>query len=149
MIFTTGSFTIATAYNYLGTVSSSEPSFRRGGYTSEATNQGWQFGAGGTNRATLTLFRNNGSSNYLLEAGISRQVVQFGTSDGTTKRIYNDALQAVSSTSGNLLPVEHLTADVNINFGGTSASIACAWNRVLSTNEIAMYAADPYCLLSY
>lgn len=149
MSFTTGSFTIATAYNILGTVSAAQPSLRRGSYSSEGNNQGYEFGAGGTNRALFVIFRNNGSSNYMLDTtNFSRQVVQFGTSDGTTKRIYNGALQATSSTSGNLLPVDS-TADVNINFGGTSASIACAWNRVLSTNEIAMYAADPYCLLSY
>lgn len=149
MSFTTGGHTLAVAFNFLGTVSSNEPALRRGSYNSEGSNTGYEFGGSATNRAKYTMFRNNGSSNYVFQSStIPRNGVLVATTDGTTKRLYENGLQTTSSTSGNLLPVDS-TADVNINFGGTSASIACAWSRVLSTNEIAMFTADPYCVLSY
>lgn len=151
MTFTTGSFTVAAATNFLGTPPGGENIFRRSSYTSETTNAGWnlQFTVAPGSSTGLQIFRNNGSASYSFQvAGLARHGTTVGTSDGVTKKIFSNGLEIGSSTTGNLLPIDANTA-VQMNFGSTSTSIACAWNRVLSTNEIAMITADPYCMLSY
>jgi len=150
MSFTTGSHTLAVATNALGTITSSSLAFRRSAYVSETSNTGWGMGGTGTDSTLYEIFRDNSLSNYNFTAtDFPRHSVIVTSSDGTTKSIYHNALQAASSTSGNLLPIDSV-ANVNINFSSTqSAAIACAWNRVLSTNEIAMFVADPFCMLSY
>lgn len=151
MTFTAGSFTLAIANNYIGTPAGGENTFRRSSYTSEATNAGWnmQANVSGTAVTRVQLSRNNGAANYDFTSGtLPRHGTTVFTTDGVTKKIFTDGLETASSTTGNLLPLDANTT-VQMNFGNTSVSIACAWNRVLSTNEIAMFHADPYCMLSY
>lgn len=151
MTFTTGSFTVAAATNFLGTPTGGENIFRRSNYTSESSNAGWnlQFNVSGGATTNLEIFRNNSSASYTFQAsGLARHGTSVSTSDGVTKKIFSNGLEIGSSTTGNLNPLDANTT-VQMNFGATSASIACAWNRVLSTNEIAMFHADPYCMLSY
>lgn len=149
MSFTTGAHTIGMAYNFVGSASFGQQVIRRASYTSETVNSGWEHGVQTGTLSMNVMFRNNGSLNYLFTSStFLRHVVQFSTTNGTTKQIYGNALQLASSTSGNLLPVDS-TTDLDMNFSSTSASVVCAWSRVLSTNEIAMFTADPYCILSY
>lgn len=147
MEFTTGSFTIAIAQSVNNTAN--HTAFKRGTYTSETVNSGFQLYQHSTPASRFVIFANNGGTSYIQDA--QRRVYHgtiTGTGDGTTKRIYCDSRQEDSSTTGNQRPIT-TTGSVAINDGDTSTSLACAWNRVLSTNEIAMFTADPYCMLSY
>lgn len=145
MEFSSGSHTNAVAYNYFGAPSGAQKFFRRSTYVSESSNSGWELNGNTGPVTNYTLFRND--SNYVFSASaFVYDGVAVGISDGTTKRIYINSQQITSSTTGNLLPVA-TTADVNMSFGG-SATIACSWDRVLTSNEIAMFVADPFCMLN-
>lgn len=146
-----GAHTIGIAASFLGTPSSTIAAFDRSNYSSEASNAGWALNYINTSRIRYNVFNNNGAANYALDTtAMSNHGTVVGTSDGSTRRsIYIDGLRSNTTTSGNFVP-NNSTDNLAMNAGGgTAVTVACIWGRQLSDNEIAMFAADPFCMLSY
>lgn len=150
--FLSGAFTVAQAYTNKDFTNSYTRCFTRFTYTSETANDGWELRHGQSGFPQTCMFRNNGSSAYLLQGATTLDHgILILTSTGASRSLYVNALVSSTSTTGNLNPVA-TTANTSVNWSGTGklpGSIACAWDRVLSAGEIAMFVADPFCMLSY
>lgn len=149
---------------YIGTVNSDTTDFAnvfmRYNYASETSNQGWGFqkvpttyAVDGTPRISFLIANNN--SNYPLQdtslALAARQVNHYvGVRDVTTRRLYRDGVQRVTST--NITLANNTTTGVVM--GGNNATnnfyilLGGVWNRALSAGEVASLYADPLQVLT-
>jgi hypothetical protein len=153
LAFTSGPFTVAIAARLLST-SSFFTTFSRGNYVSETNNQGWytQFRSSSSIGTSMLSFRNNGSSQYMLATNVSEPTdnyVQVTRSNGVNLRelfVIRNTQTNFVSTANNANPIAS-TATTFVGTNDNVVSIALGWSRSLSDNEIALFNADPFCML--
>ncbi len=154
LAFLSGPFTVAVAARLLN-VDATQVSFGRSAYVSETNNQGWALqrraSSSGTRGFSFTSYRNNAASNYACSnavIAVAQTYVQVGRSNGSSFRenFVNGSRQATNANNPN--PVNS-TEPLLIGTLNNVPTIAVAWSRVLSNNEISMFTADPFSLLKY
>lgn len=151
--FTSAPFSI-WAYCYIGSSSGGFYSvFTRTRYGSESDNEGYGLETDSSNNFRFIIMRDNGAASYALNGSTFTSGFYniAGTTDGTTKRIYNEGAQTNSSTGGNLTPVSNTGGNLRFGEWATSANngtiIGAIWRRVLSADEIRALYQDPFQLV--
>lgn len=154
LAFLSGPFTVAVAARLLN-VDATQVSFGRSAYVSESNNQGWalqrRMSSSGTRGFSFTSYQNNAASSYACTnavTAVAQTYVQIGRSNGSNLRenFVNGTRLATNVNNAN--PVNS-TEPLLIGTLNNVPTIAVAWSRALSNNEIAMFTADPFALLRY
>lgn len=154
LAFLSGPFTVAVAARLLN-VDATQVSFGRSAYVSESNSQGWLLqrrpSVSGTRGFSFTSFRNNSAANYACSnaiAAVAQTYVQVGRSNGSNLREnFVNGIQLATNVN-NSNPVDS-TEPLLVGTLNNVPTIAIAWSRALSNNEIAMFTADPFSLLRY
>lgn len=155
--YTSGPFSVGVACKRPN-ASTYPIAFSRGRWDGNLNTSGWSIQHFPTSTA-WSFNVGRGDSNYSLGANVTFAVgtdTVVGTSNGVNqRRIYVNG-RLMNSGTNNINP---LTTPNGVSIGrgeafepggaSVDSAICCSWNRLLSQNEVAMFATDPFCLLSY
>jgi hypothetical protein len=151
--FASGAWTVGVFGEVANVTGSEQPAlFGRSVYVDESNNQGWELGGASTGVWRFVAFNNNGFASYNLLGTGSRAngpVSLFGTTDGTTRRLYVNGL--VEASTNNNASIASASSGLYNSPGATEHQllyIGYAWNRCLSAAEVLELSRNPYALLT-
>lgn len=151
-----GPWTIGCSYTIKGTTGYYPDSWYRQRYISATDCQGWVLTGNNTTLNASVVMRRNDNGEFPSSTKYSGSGTNIAVSNGINLvEQYLNALRVSSTSTANANPLD-LAGNTQLRVGTYSSAdnevgvtIACAWSRVLSLNEITMFEADPFCMLSY
>lgn len=146
---TSGPHSIAIAFSKNIFSTNYTVSIARYTFTSASSNTGWALGGTLDSASTQNYTVYSNLANELIATTSTYHGTQFGTSDGTTRRLFLDMIQSNQSSSSPIFP---LATTGELRMGDNSnhrVALACIWNRTLNDAERSLFVEDPFCLLSY
>lgn len=146
--WTSGAFTVAAWANYT-TILGYPGAIDRSTYVSESNNQGWYLNINqGSGKYGFGSFNNNAEALNLLKStttATTGPVMQAGTSDGTTRRIFINGVQEASTTNSPV-PASR-SSNVVASTVGTLNYAVGIWRRALTAMELFEWYIKPFDLL--